>query len=89
MAGRRAFVARLNRVDPRLRDEALFDLRLNWSEEVATACAFDVFPEWVMRGAAQLEFSARPLKGQEHGNREGKLGVECAHSALNGRCSER
>lgn len=46
--GLRAFVERLNRVDRRVSKEALFDVRLNWSEEVVTACAFDIFPNWIM-----------------------------------------
>ena len=46
--GLRVLVERLNLVDRRFRDEALFDVSLNWSAEVATACAFDIFPDWVM-----------------------------------------
>jgi len=48
MAGLRAFVERLNLVDCRVRDEALFDVALNWSEEVVMSCAFDLFPDWIM-----------------------------------------
>ena len=48
LAGLRAFVERLNLVDRRVRDEALFDVSLNWSEEVVTACAFNIFPSWIM-----------------------------------------
>jgi hypothetical protein len=48
IAGLRGFVERLNLVDRRFRDAALFDVSLNWSEEVATACAFDLFPDWIM-----------------------------------------
>jgi hypothetical protein len=44
MAGLRAFADRLNLVDRRIRDEAFFDVSLNWSEEVVTSCAFDLFP---------------------------------------------
>lgn len=46
--GLRAFVERVNRVDRAVRKEAWFDIKLNWSEEVATACAFHVFPDWIM-----------------------------------------
>jgi hypothetical protein len=27
---------------------AFFDLNLNWSEEVVTSCAFDLFPDWII-----------------------------------------
>jgi repressor LexA len=47
-AGLRAFVDRLNLVDRHVRDEAFFDVSLNWSEEVVTSCAFDLFPDWIM-----------------------------------------
>jgi LexA DNA binding domain-containing protein len=46
--GLRAFVARINVVDRRVRPEGLLDVTLNWSEEVVTACAFDLFPNWIM-----------------------------------------
>jgi hypothetical protein len=46
--GLRGFVERLNVVDRRVRDEAFFDVSLNWSGEVVTSCAFDIFPNWVM-----------------------------------------
>lgn len=48
VAGLREFVARLNLVDRCLRDEAFFDVTLNWSEEVFTSCAFNIFPDWIM-----------------------------------------
>jgi len=35
-------------VDRRIRPEGLIDVTLNWSEEVVTACAFDLFPNWIM-----------------------------------------
>jgi repressor LexA len=46
--GLRRFVERLNLIDRRVKSEALFVVELNWSEEVVTACAFDVFPSWIM-----------------------------------------
>lgn len=46
--GLRAFVERINVVDRRIRPEGLIDVTLNWSEEVVTACAFDLFPNWIM-----------------------------------------
>ena len=46
--GLRAFVERANVVDRRIRAEGLIDVSLNWSEEVVTACAFDLFPNWIM-----------------------------------------
>jgi hypothetical protein len=48
MEGLRAFVERVNHVDRLVRTEAWFDIALNWSEEVATSCVFDVFPDWIM-----------------------------------------
>jgi len=48
MAGLRHFVERLNVIDRKVRSEALFVVELNWSEEVVTACAFDIFPNWIM-----------------------------------------
>ena len=32
----------------RWRLEAYFDVDLNWSEEVVTACNFEIFPTWIM-----------------------------------------
>ena len=46
--GLRAFVERINVVDRRIRPEGLIDVTLNWSEEVVTACAFDLFPNSIM-----------------------------------------
>ena len=46
--GLRAFVERINVVNRRIRPEGLIDVTLNWSEEVVTACAFDLFPNWIM-----------------------------------------
>jgi len=46
--GLRAFVERVNVVDRQIRREGLIDVTLNWSEEVVTACAFDLFPNWIM-----------------------------------------
>lgn len=46
--GLRAFVERVNVVDRQIRPEGLIDVTLNWSEEVVTACAFDLFPNWIM-----------------------------------------
>ena len=46
--GLRAFVERINVVDRRIRPEGLIDVTLNWSEEVVTSCAFDLFPNWIM-----------------------------------------
>lgn len=46
--GLRAFVQRINVVDRTIESEGFIDVTLNWSEEVATACAFDVFPNWIM-----------------------------------------
>jgi hypothetical protein len=46
--GLRVFVERMNRVDRRIRSGALFEIMLNWSEEVVTSCAFDIFPTWIM-----------------------------------------
>lgn len=46
--GLRLFVERLNVVDRRFRDEAFFEMSLNWSDGVVTSCAFDVFPNWIM-----------------------------------------
>lgn len=48
MAELRLFVERMNIVDRKFRKEAYFDIALNWSEEVVTACAFDIFPNWIM-----------------------------------------
>jgi hypothetical protein len=48
IAGLRAFVERLNIVDRAVRKECFFDVILNFSEEVVTACAFDIFPNWIM-----------------------------------------
>ena len=48
ISGLHAFVERLNVVDRDVRKEAFFDVSLNWSEEVVTACAFQVFPDWIM-----------------------------------------
>jgi hypothetical protein len=48
MAGLRHFVERLNRIDRKVKNESLFVVELNWSEEVITACAFDIFPNWIM-----------------------------------------
>jgi hypothetical protein len=48
IAGLRAFVERLNVVDRTVRKECFFDVILNFSEEVVTACAFDIFPDWIM-----------------------------------------
>jgi hypothetical protein len=48
IAGLRAFVERLNVVDRAVRKECFFDVILNFSEEVVTACAFDIFPNWIM-----------------------------------------
>jgi hypothetical protein len=31
-----------------VRKEAFFDVALNWSDEGVTACAFDLFPDWIM-----------------------------------------
>ena len=46
--GLRVFVERINVADRRIRPEGLIDVTLNWSEEVVTACAFDLFPNWIM-----------------------------------------
>ncbi len=46
--GLRSFVERINVVDRRIRPDGLIDVTLNWSEEVVTACAFDLFPNWIM-----------------------------------------
>lgn len=46
--GLRVFVERINVVDRRIRPKGLVDVTLNWSEEVVTACAFDLFPNWIM-----------------------------------------
>lgn len=46
--GLRAFVERINVVNRRIRPEGLIDVTLNWSEEVVTTCAFDLFPNWIM-----------------------------------------
>jgi len=48
MEGLRSFVARMNHVDRVVESEALLDVALNWNEEVVTACAFDIFPNWIM-----------------------------------------
>ena len=48
IAGLHMFVERLNQVDREVGPEAILDVALNWSHEVATACAFEVFPNWIM-----------------------------------------
>ena len=40
----RVFVERINEVDREIEPDGILDVALNWSEEVATACAFDVYP---------------------------------------------
>lgn len=47
-AGLAHFVERLNEVDRQVQKEATFEVRLNWSREVVTSCAFDLFPGWIM-----------------------------------------
>lgn len=46
--GLHMFVERLNRVDRKVTREALLNVSLNWSHEVVTACAFNIFPNWIM-----------------------------------------
>ena len=46
--GLRWFVERVNLVDRKIRSSGGFEILLNWSEEVLTACSFDVFPNWIM-----------------------------------------
>ncbi len=46
--GLRVFVRRINEVDREIEPDGILDVALNWSEEVATACAFDVYPTWIM-----------------------------------------
>ncbi|TKC89841.1 LexA family protein [Polyangium fumosum] len=46
--GLRVFVRRINKLDRALADEAYIEVGLNWSEEVATACDFNLFPDWIM-----------------------------------------
>ncbi len=48
VAGMRRFVERMNVLDREFAAEAILDVRLNWSHEVVTSCAFDVFPNWIM-----------------------------------------
>jgi hypothetical protein len=46
--GLRLLVERVNLVERRMKTKGLFEIALNWSDEVATACAFDIFPNWIM-----------------------------------------
>ena len=46
--GLRHFLRRLNRVARDLEEHAWFEVTLNWDERVTTACAFDLFPSWIM-----------------------------------------
>jgi repressor LexA len=46
--GLRHFVERLNMIDRKVRSESLFVVQLNWGDELITACAFDIFPNWIM-----------------------------------------
>lgn len=46
--GLASFVANMNRLDRHLEGEVFLDLSVNWSEEVATACDFAEFPNWIM-----------------------------------------
>ena len=48
VAGLHGFVSALNRVHDEFEDEIMLDVALNWSEEVATACDFENYPDWVM-----------------------------------------
>lgn len=45
--GVRQLVRLMNLVD-RTQPSALLEIGLNWSEEVATACHFEAWPDWVM-----------------------------------------
>jgi hypothetical protein len=45
--GVRQLVRLMNLVD-RAQPSALLEIGLNWSEEVATACHFEAWPDWVM-----------------------------------------
>ena len=50
--GLRVFVERINEVSREIGPEAILDVALIWSEEVATACMFDVYPTWIMLSLA-------------------------------------
>lgn len=79
LEGLRAFVERVNLVDRAVRNEALLDIALNWSEEVVTACAFDIFPDWIMlswtiegsgrRGAPSAALLAKIAKSYERADK--------------------
>jgi hypothetical protein len=46
--GLHVFVERINAVDLGIEPEGIIDVALNFSQQVATACAFDIFPTWIM-----------------------------------------
>lgn len=46
--GMRVFVKRLRAAERGVKREAFFEVSLNWRADVLTACAFDIFPNWIM-----------------------------------------
>ena len=44
----RSFVMGMNQLATALATEADFEVALNWCDEVATACDFDTYPNWIM-----------------------------------------
>lgn len=48
LPGLRHFITTVDAVDRAMGRETWFEISVNWSSEVATACDFDQFPDWVM-----------------------------------------
>jgi hypothetical protein len=48
LEGLRVFVHNMNRIEAAFEGRAYFEVALNWSREVVTACAFDRYPDWIM-----------------------------------------
>lgn len=60
LVGLRSFIAALNAVDQQFEHEVILEVALNWSEQVVTACNFDVFPDWVMLSLTIENLGQRP-----------------------------